>query len=198
MPKVIGLIKRFLVFKRLFGKKKFLKVGRNIHVGKGCCLWAPDFLHIGNNSYIGKHVIVETNTIIGDAVLVANSVKIVGRLDHDYSAIGYPMRFAPWIGDLNSNSKLRKEYVEIENDVWIGIGAIILSPVKIGKGAIIAAGSVVTKNVSPYSIVGGNPAKLIKMRFTSDEVLLHEEKMNKGIFEYNTNGLRHSVIKFNK
>ena len=53
----------------------------------------------------------------------------------------------------------------IEDDVWIGMNAIILSGVHIGQGAVISAGAVVTKDVEPYSIVGGNPAKLIKYRF---------------------------------
>lgn len=52
----------------------------------------------------------------------------------------------------------------IDDDVWIGAGAIILTGVTIGKGSVIAAGSIVTKDVEPYTIVGGNPAKLIKKR----------------------------------
>jgi len=53
----------------------------------------------------------------------------------------------------------------VEDDVWIGARSLILSGVTIGKGAIVAAGSVITKNVPPYSIVGGNPAKIIRFRF---------------------------------
>lgn len=63
----------------------------------------------------------------------------------------------------------------IEDDVWIGANAIILSGVTIGEGAIIGAGSVVTKNVEPYTIFAGNPAKKIKMRFTEDELLNHRQ-----------------------
>ena len=62
-----------------------------------------------------------------------------------------------------------------EDDVWIGANAIILSGVTIGEGAIIGAGSVVTKNVEPYTIFAGNPAKKIKMRFTEDELLNHRQ-----------------------
>ncbi len=63
-----------------------------------------------------------------------------------------------------------KGNIEIGNDVWIGHGATILSGVSIGDGAVIAAGSVVTKSVEPYSIVGGNPAKLIRVRFDNETV----------------------------
>lgn len=60
--------------------------------------------------------------------------------------------------------------INIEEDVWIGSNSCILSGVRLGRGCIIAAGSVVTKDVAPYSIVGGVPAKLIRMRFTPDVI----------------------------
>lgn len=63
-----------------------------------------------------------------------------------------------------------KGNVEIGNDVWIGYKAIVLSGVKIGNGAVVAAGSVVTKNIGAYEIWAGNPAKFIKKRFTDDEI----------------------------
>ena len=58
----------------------------------------------------------------------------------------------------------------IEDDVWIGSNSVILSGVKIGRGAVIGAGSIVTKNVPKYAIVAGNPAKVIKMRFNDEEI----------------------------
>lgn len=64
--------------------------------------------------------------------------------------------------------------VTIENDVWIGCNVTILSGVTIGRGAIIAAGAVVTKDIPPYAIAGGVPAKVIKFRFTADEITEHE------------------------
>ena len=72
------------------------------------------------------------------------------------------------------NNKGRKLKLVIEDDCWIGCGAIILTGVKIGRGAIIGAGSVVTKDVKPYSIVLGNPAKKIGMRFSKKEIREHE------------------------
>ena len=78
------------------------------------------------------------------------------------------------IRDRDYDWKGLNSIVIIEDDVWVGYGAIILSGVKIGKGIIIAAGSVVTKDIEPYSIVGGNPANFIKYRFTKDEIKQHE------------------------
>jgi len=64
----------------------------------------------------------------------------------------------------------RSVKTEIGNDVWVGDNSVILKGVKIGNGAIVAAGSIVTKDVAPYSIVGGNPARIIRMRFSDDIV----------------------------
>ena len=65
----------------------------------------------------------------------------------------------------------------IEDDVWIGSRSIILSGVRIGRGAIIGAGSVVTRNVMPYCVVAGSPAHVIKHRWTTEQALLHEKSL---------------------
>ena len=62
----------------------------------------------------------------------------------------------------------------IEDGVWMGCNVIVLKGVKVGRGAVVAAGAVVTKDVPPYAIVGGNPAKVIKFRFTDEQILEHE------------------------
>lgn len=72
--------------------------------------------------------------------------------------------------EFNFIDKKKKISVKIGNDVWIGSNAIILQGITIGDGAIIAAGAVVTKDVKPYSIVGGVPAKEIRKRFTDDQI----------------------------
>lgn len=58
----------------------------------------------------------------------------------------------------------------IENDVWIGANSTIMSGIRIGNGSVVAAGSTVTKDIPPYSIVAGNPAKVVKKRFTEDQI----------------------------
>ena len=67
-----------------------------------------------------------------------------------------------------NSSSFSKGDIIIKNDVWIGVNSTILDGITIGNGAVIAAGSVVTKDVPPYAIVGGNPAKIIKYRFSKD------------------------------
>ena len=113
------------------------------------------------------------NRRIGRYTMIANNVGIVGRLDHDYRVVGKPIRFAPWIGD-DASPEAEKSTVDVGEDVWIGYGAIVLSGVKIGRGAIVAAGSVVTKDVESYSIVAGVPAKKLSMRFDEERIREHE------------------------
>ena len=74
----------------LLGKSKFLAYGPGLHIGQGTRLWAPKSLRIGSGVYIGKHVHIEANCEIGDYCLLANRVAIIGRHDHDFSAIGFP------------------------------------------------------------------------------------------------------------
>lgn len=75
------------------------------------------------------------------------------------------------------NEKKYDEPVIIEDDVWCGANVTILKGVTIGRGSIIAAGAVVTKSCPPYSIIGGVPAKIIKMRFTSEQIKEHEKSL---------------------
>jgi len=68
--------------------------------------------------------------------------------------------------------------VVIEDDTWIGANTLILKNVRIGEGSIIGAGSVVTKDIPPYSIAVGNPAKVIKQRFTNEELVRHRASLS--------------------
>ena len=176
---IIKLIKDF----RNWGLKhtiwrKYI-IGKNFHVGRGVFLWAKHNISIGDNFYIGKYSIIECDAKIGNNVIFANHVSLIGRYDHNYQQIGVPIRLASQIRDADYNWKGLDQNIIIEDDVWIGLGSIILSGVKVGAGSIIGAGSVVTKNVEPYSIYGGNPAKKIRNRFETDEDLkVHKSIVN--------------------
>jgi len=103
---------------------------------------------------------------IGNFCSIAENVKFIVSSEHGYKRLStYPFKvqYLGW-----EKEALSKGDIILEDDVWVGYGAIILSGVTIGKGAIIAAGSVVTKDVPPYAIVGGNPAKVIKYRFSGE------------------------------
>lgn len=147
---------------------------KGFHAGRGVILWSRNNISIGENCYIGRYSQIECDAIIGNNVMFANQVALIGKYDHNYTEIGVPIRFASRIRDKDYSWKGINSIVIIEDDVWIGYGAIILSGIKIGRGAIIAAGSVVTKDVLPYSIVAGNPAKLITYRFSPEDIIKHE------------------------
>lgn len=108
----------------------------------------------------------QSDITIGNKVAIADNVSFLNSDDHNYRTVGKTI----W-----DSGRGDKYEIKVDGDVWIGNGAIILSPAVIGRGAIVAAGSVVTRNVPPYSIVGGCPAKLIKMRFTIEEIKEHEK-----------------------
>ncbi|OJX91084.1 MAG: hypothetical protein BGP01_11670 [Paludibacter sp. 47-17] len=159
------------------------KIGKNFHAGRNVVLWSKNEINIGDNFYIGRYSQIECDADIGDNVIFGNSVAIVGKYDHNFTQIGVPIRMAEQIRDTTYKWVGLDSKVIIENDVWIGYGAIILSGVKISKGSIVAAGSVVTKDVPSYSIVGGNPAKVLRKRFSDDEIILHEQVLNKSYSE---------------
>lgn len=118
--------------------------------------------------------------IIGKFCSIASKTKfIMGPANHRISSVTtYPFNVFGGLWNKNTPEHLSqlpfKRDIVIGNDVWIGKESVIMPGVKIGDGAIIGAYSVVTKDVEPYSVVGGNPAKLIKKRFDDEliEILL--------------------------
>lgn len=168
---------------KVLGCRKVLTHGDDLHLGARTRIWAPERVSIGNHVYVGKDVHIEANCEIGDYCLIANRVAIVGRHDHDFSAIGFPVRYAPWIGSRRFPNPYADEKAVIESDVWLGYGAIVLTGVIVGRGSIVAAGSVVTKDIAPYSIAVGVPARVIGQRFSDASVIeKHEAAIKNGKF----------------
>ncbi|RDI90821.1 hypothetical protein Ob7_07110 [Thermosipho africanus Ob7] len=105
---------------------------------------------------------------IGNFVSIASGVKFILGGNHTIDTFStYPFK-VKFLGE--KTEAWSKGPIIVEDDVWIGMDSMILSGVKIGKGAIIAARSVVVKDVPPYAIVAGNPAKIVKYRF-KDEII---------------------------
>lgn len=135
---------------------------------------ASSNLIVGDDVYIGKFCSIQCNGAIGDGVLIANNVGIVGRRDHHFRQIGTLISKAKWVGENRELSECKQNRIEIKADVWIGFGSTILSGITIGRGAVISAGSVVRDDVAPYDIVSGNPAVPIGRRFTDGQIAEHE------------------------
>lgn len=134
------------------GKLIMRSCGEKVNIEKGA-VFASDTC-LGERSGIGAFSIISNTTIIGDNVMMAREC-IINPSNHKIDDISIPM-------NLQGFEPVRP--VVIEDDVWIGSRAIILSGVHIGRGSVVAAGAVVTHNVPPFSIVGGVPAKVIRSR----------------------------------
>lgn len=124
-----------------FGSGKDIFIGSRSGLGLNCRVQGP--LNIGNNVMMGPDVIIYTG-------------------NHRFDRLDVPM-----IQQGNTEPRA----VVIEDDVWIAARAIILPGITVGKGAVVAAGAVVTKDVAPYTVVGGVPARLIKSRNKDEEKL---------------------------
>ena len=154
-------IRRFLLRRKLKKQgvilEEFAEVIRVHFKGKALILpftriKGDPIITCGDNFYANAHCLIFGEITFGDNVLIGPKVIMFGR-DH------YMKRTAP----INTQGYLR-DPITVGNDVWIGSAAIILKGVKIGDGAVVAAGSVVTKDVEPYTIVAGNPARFVKYR----------------------------------
>lgn len=195
MSYLLAALRRIQTYIAVHGRSRYLSVSDGLHVGHGTKLWAPVSLKIGRCVYIGKQVHIEANADIGDYCLIANRVAIIGRHDHDFTRIGLPVRFSPWIGARKQSSEYLNEKAVIGDDTWLGYGVIVLTGVNIGRGCIVAAGSVVANDLPPYSIAAGVPAKRIKSRFNSvEECAKHERLIQGGEFEFSERGYDECVI----
>ncbi len=123
-----------------------IRIGDHCYIGEGSRIWSGESVHIGSNVLISHNVnVFDTDT---------------HELNHLERAAGYKNLVAQ--GQPMNKGSIKTAPVVIEDHAWISFNAIILKGVRVGKGAIVAAGSVVTKDVPEFCTVAGNPAKIIK------------------------------------
>lgn len=176
--------------------KKIIAHGEGIFIGRGVGMWAPHHIRLGNHVTISSECHITANCTIGDYSGLSSRVALLGRLDHDYKTVGVPFRFAAYVGSQNMKGTYLQEEdeVTIEEDVWVGHQCIILTGVKVRRGTIIAAGSIVVHDTEPYSVVAGVPAKKVGMRFTNEQIVIHEKKIAAGKFRHSLRGFDYDLI----
>ena len=150
-------VRNLRLLKHYLRLRKKLTTGNNIAFGPRATLMIPEFFIIGDDFSCGCDFFVQTNVSVGDECLISSDVSFVGNdhyLDHEDMS-------AYWSGRKKSST------VTLEGNNFIGYRSTIIGDVTIGEGAVVAAGSVVVRDVKPFSVVGGVPAKHIKYRFKS-------------------------------
>lgn len=149
------------------GNKENVIIGAHCTLGVKMQVFFGGKVTIGNNTYIGTQTIIQSkvSVSIGNNVMISNNVLIVDNNNHPTDPA---MRLKMCACEDFMNDELWSwKYAEsnpvvIEDNVWIGRDSRILKGVTVGKGSIVALGSIVTKDVPPYTIVAGNPAKVVK------------------------------------
>lgn len=164
------------------------------HVVLGKKIRIPEFCYFSGNISINDYTTLGIHNFFSGDVEIGKYCQIGAYVA--MHSTNHPITFpTTYINQNLFDGSLKQfktsEKVVIGNDVWIGHGVIILAGVTIGDGAILAAGSVITKDVEPYHIVGGNPAKLIKKRFSEEIIteLMELEWWNKSEDFINKNKL---------
>jgi len=161
---MISLLKELI--KLYFFKRRWRKVNKHNYTVAGTS-FPIDRVLVGEMSYGALNVFTwgeeDERLIIGNYVSIASGVKFLLGGNHYYNTfLTYPLKVMV-MG--KKREAWSKGPIVVEDDVWIGMDTMILSGVKIGKGAVIAARSVVIKDIYPYAVVAGNPARIIKHRF---------------------------------
>ncbi len=141
-------------FRVLLARRIFKRCGERVVIGRGAVFGTGHLLELGDDSAINRDCWIANDTVIGNDVMMGPRVTVLSSA-HEFSDTSRPMR---------EQGASQRRPVRIGDDVWIGTQSILLPDVHVGSHSIIGAGSVVTRDVEPWSVLAGNPARLIRKR----------------------------------
>lgn len=148
----------FFIYSNVYIRNKSnIRFGNRITISHGAFI-SPTELEIGDNVWIGNNCFLCGNVTIGNNVMIGPNVSIPGA-EHNHQRIDIPM--------CQQGNTIKGTI--LGNDIWIGANVVILDGIRIGDGVIVAAGSVVTKDIEPYVVVAGTPSKEIKKRIETEK-----------------------------
>lgn len=173
--KCIVYIRKFIVSIRL---RKYHHISNTAHIARGVKVYNPNNLIMEDYTNVNGGTIMNTRATVtfkkyagaafGVTIITGNHMSVPG--------LHHKMITSKLKDELDTLHEYDKDIV-IGEDVWLGANSTLLSGVKVGRGAIVGAGSVVRCDIPPYAIVAGNPAKIVGFRFTPSLTLLHEEEL---------------------
>ena len=165
---ILNFARNLLLFRLRY---PWVRYGKNVHVQWSTTFSAPNRkIRIGNDVGIGGRCVITSDLVISNDVLIAPHVALLSRYPHRADLVGSSMFQGP---------PADRGEIVIEEDVWIGFGAIILSGVRIGRGSIIAAGAVVLKDVPRYSVYLPQQDHVLRSRFTPEQIERHEAALQR-------------------
>jgi len=158
-----------------FYKRAMGHCGRNVLLKPSTSIFKGlNNIYLSDDVRIARYAVIystDAKVFIGSKVGIAPFLKIISG-NHRTDVIGHFM----FDGDVEKRPEDDKDVI-IEGDNWFGINVTVLSGVKVGRGSIVASGAVLNKSCPPYSIIGGVPARVLKWRFSIDEIIEHEKAL---------------------
>jgi acetyltransferase-like isoleucine patch superfamily enzyme len=147
--------------------KNSIRIGSHARIHGELRTFPGGQIEIGDYCHLGPYSVIwsDTKVTIGDRVLIAHNVNIIDNKTHPFDPVARHQQYVHIIQKgFPKEIDLGGKAIRIEEDAWIACSCVILRGVTIGKGAIIGAGSVVTKDIPPYALACGNPAKVIRFQ----------------------------------
>ena len=160
----------------MYSKMKFREFGAgSLICTRGAIIVTPARVTVGKNVFVGPKSYISAEVVFEDNVMIGPGLTVIGG-NHTFGVVGKLNRF---LKPEQRKDGSKSEMILFGNDAWVGANVTVLPGVKIGEGAVVGAGSVVTKNLGAYTLNVGNPCKKIRNIFSDNEEIAHRSAIAK-------------------